>query len=88
MVSRDVYANEAFEIGLANYMALPGQTALSKALEVAKLLCSHPQQNLRNDRLSLLANYDWPGMLTKELEYGLDTLKNPLPQVKKFTSKL
>lgn len=87
-ISRDVPAIEAIEIGLANYMASPGQTALLKSLEIAKILCSHPQQNLRNDRLSVLANYDWPGMLTKELGYGLDTLKQPLPQVTKFTSKL
>jgi len=87
-VSRDVPANEAVEIGLANYMASPGQTALSKAFEIAKLLCSHPQQNLRNDRLSVLANYDWPGMLTKELGYGLETLKYPLPHVKRFVAKL
>jgi hypothetical protein len=83
-----VPAKEAVEIGLANYIASPGQTALSKALEVAKLLSSHPQRNMCNDRLSVLASYDWPGMMNKELGYGLDTLKHPLEQVKKFASKL
>ena len=81
-------ANEAVDIGLANYMASPGETALSKAFEIAKLLCSHPQRNLRNDRLSVLANYDWPRMLTTELGYGLDTLKHSLPHVKRFVAKL
>ena len=81
-------ANEALEIGLANYMASPGETALSKALDVAKLLCSHPQRNLRNDRLSVLASYDWPEMMSSELGYGMDTLKHPLAEVKKFAAKL
>jgi hypothetical protein len=69
-------------------MAPHGETALTKAMEIAKLLCSHPQRNLRNDRLSVYANYDWPGMLKKELQYGLDTLREELPQVKKFSAKL
>jgi hypothetical protein len=66
------------EIGLANYMAPPGETALS----------SHPQRNLRNDRLSVYTNYDWPTMLKTELKYGLDTLAFPLDEVAKFSSKL
>jgi len=86
--SRDVPAKECLEIGLANYMAPPGETALSKALEIAKLLSSHPQRNLRNDRLSVYTNYDWPTMLKTELKYGLDTLSFPLDQVAKFSSKL
>jgi len=87
-ISRDVPAKECLEIGLANYMAPPGETALSKALEIANLLSSHPQRNLRNDRLSVYANYDWPTMLKTELKYGLDTLSFPLDQVAKFSSKL
>jgi enoyl-CoA hydratase len=83
-----VAAKECLEIGLANYLASPSQTALSKALDIAKLLSSHPQQNLRNDRLSVYTNYDWPTMLRKELRYGMDTLTAELPQVKKFSSKL
>jgi hypothetical protein len=69
-------------------VAPEGKTALSKAIEIAKLLCSHPQQNLRNDRLAVYANYDWPTMLKTELKYGLDTLKEGLPEVQKFASKL
>jgi len=69
-------------------MAPPGTTALSKALKVAEQLCSHPQRNLRNDRLSLLSNYDWQEMLKTELQFGLDTLRHPLTQVQKFNSKL
>lgn len=69
-------------------MAAPGKDALSKAIEMAKLLCSHPQQNLRNDRLAVYSNYDWLKMLKTELQYGLGTLKNALPQVQKFVSKL
>jgi hypothetical protein len=75
-------------IGLANYMALPGTDSLSKALEVAKLLSSHPQRNLRNDRLSVYLQYDWPKMMKTEVDYGRDTLSAELPQVKKFSSKL
>ena len=86
--SRDVAAKECLEIGLANYIAPSGMTALSKALQVAELLCSHPQRNLRNDRLSVLTNYDWERMLKTETQYGMDTLKYSLPQVQKFSSKL
>ena len=81
-------AKESLEIGLANYLASLGDTALSKAIEIGKLLCSHPQRNLRNDRLSVYANYDWPSMLKKEMQYGLDTLTAELPLVQKFGSKL
>jgi enoyl-CoA hydratase len=69
-------------------MAPPSTDSLSKAMEVAKLICSHPQQNLRNDRLSVYAQNDWPKMLKTELQYGLDTLSSELPEVKKFNSKL
>jgi hypothetical protein len=69
-------------------MAAGKGNALAKAIEVAKLLCSHPQRNLRNDRMSVYKNYDWPKMLKTELKYGLDTLSEDLPQVKKFSSKL
>jgi hypothetical protein len=69
-------------------MASPTETALSKAMGVAKLLCSHPQRNLRNDRMSVYANYDWTAMLKTELRYGMDTLSAELPQVKKFGAKL
>src|SRR5438876_7437988 len=86
--SRDVPAKECIEIGLANYMASPEETSLSKAMEIAKLLCTYPQRNLRNDRLSVYANYDWPTMLRKELQYGMDTLTAELLQVKKFSAKL
>jgi enoyl-CoA hydratase/carnithine racemase len=85
---RDIPAKECFDIGLANYMATPGETAFSKAMEIAKLLCSHPQRNLRNDRLSVYATYDWSSMLKTELQYGMDTLIDGLPQVKKFNAKL
>jgi hypothetical protein len=69
-------------------MAGHGQTALEKAMEVAKLLASFPQTNLRNDRLSVYANYDWGRMLKTETDYGIDTLKWKMPEVKKFISKL
>jgi enoyl-CoA hydratase/carnithine racemase len=88
MDRRDVPAKECLEIGLANYMAPPGTIALSEALKVAEKLCSHPQRNLRNDRLSVLTNYDWERMLKTEIQYGTDTLKHSLPQVQKFSSKL
>lgn len=87
-LSRDVPAKECVEIGLANYMAPPGETALTKALEIAKLLSTHPQRNMRNDRLSVYNSYDWPAMLKTELKYGLETLTFELPQVAKFGAKL
>ena len=86
--SRDVLAKECLDIGLANYMASSSETVLSKALAIAKILSSHPQRNLRNDRESVYANDNWPAMLKNELRYGLDTLSADLPQVLKFGSKL
>jgi enoyl-CoA hydratase/carnithine racemase len=85
---RDVSAKESLEIGLANYMAPHGQTSLSKAISVAKLISSHPQHNLRNDRLSVLTSFDWSEMLKTELQYGINTLREPLPLVQRFKSKL
>jgi enoyl-CoA hydratase len=86
--SRDVPAKECIDIGLANYMTSQKETALSKAIDIAKLLCSHPQCNLRNDRMSMYANYEWSRMLKTELKYGMDTLAEDLPEVRKFSSKL
>ena len=69
-------------------MAPSGDTALIKAMELAKLLAAHPQRNLRNDRMSVHSTFDWPAMLKKELFHGMDTLKADLPQVRRFVSKL
>ena len=69
-------------------MASERESALSKALEIAKLLASHPQRNLRNDRMSVYSNYNWSAMLKTEVKYGMETLAFDLPQVQKFSSKL
>ncbi|KAJ3278980.1 Enoyl-CoA hydratase [Rhizoclosmatium sp. JEL0117] len=53
LTGRSVSATEAKGMGLVNWV-VPEGLALSKALEVAKLIATHPQTCMRNDRLSML----------------------------------
>lgn len=77
LTGRLVDHSEAMQIGLANYIAKPGQSALSKALDVAKLLCSHPQECMRNDRLSAMGDPEEERQaLAREFEYGMKSLQS------------
>ncbi|KZT38662.1 enoyl-CoA hydratase/isomerase [Sistotremastrum suecicum HHB10207 ss-3] len=72
LTGRLVDHSEAMQIGLANYIAKPDQSALSKALDVATLLCSHPQECMRNDRLSAMGDPEEERQaLAREFEYGM-----------------
>ncbi len=75
LTGRPVGAKEAFEIGLANRLAAPGQ-ALAAALELAAQLSAFPQTTLRNDRLSALDQWslDWETATRHEAELGRASL--------------
>jgi enoyl-CoA hydratase len=57
LTGRQVYAEEAQAIGLANRV-VPKGSALTEALALARLLSSFPQACLRSDRLSALEQWD------------------------------
>jgi enoyl-CoA hydratase len=56
LTGRPVHAEEAFAIGLANRVVPAGQ-ALQAAIKMAQELAAFPQTCMRNDRLSLLAQW-------------------------------
>jgi enoyl-CoA hydratase len=78
LTGRTVRTKEAFEIGLLNYLAPPGQTALEFALQnLVGLLCKHPQLCMRNDRLSvLLGDQSERKAMIKEFEYGMQVVQS------------
>ena len=82
--SREVKAEEAKNMNLVNYLVQRKQgekdAAFHKALEVARLITSHPEVCMRNDRSSMLENaynQEEKGLLEKEFAYGLNTLNDP-----------
>lgn len=62
-------------MGLANRICDPGQ-ALESAVELADTLARLPQRCMRNDRLSVLRQWDltWDAATHEETRLGLDTL--------------
>jgi len=98
--SREVSAEEAHRLNLANYLvptsnspSTDGETAaFAKALEIARLIASHPQRCMRNDRLSMLKNSYFPNersLLETEFGHGMDTLNGADfgKQVQAFVAK-
>ncbi|MGH8185352.1 MAG: crotonase/enoyl-CoA hydratase family protein [Steroidobacteraceae bacterium] len=75
LTGREVRAQEAFDIGLANRLAPAGQ-ALPAAIELAKQIASFPKACMRNDRLSVLEQWgmDEPAAMRNELRRGLQTI--------------
>src|SRR5580698_4146948 len=71
LTGRPVSAREAYDIGLANRLAPPGQ-ALAVALELAARLSAFPQTTMRNDRRSALDQWslDWDAATAHEAELG------------------
>jgi enoyl-CoA hydratase len=61
LTGREVTGMEGHEIGLINRLVEKGNV-LSEAIKLAELICSFPQETMRNDRMSLLetsySNYD------------------------------
>ncbi|MCP4184262.1 MAG: crotonase/enoyl-CoA hydratase family protein [Hyphomicrobiales bacterium] len=72
LTGREVDAQEAHHIGLANRITKPGQ-ALEDALKLARQISQHPQICMRNDRRSMLEHYslDEDAAIRHENKLGL-----------------
>ena len=66
LTGREVEAEEALSIGLANRLVETG-TVLQKSIELAKQIAQFPQVAMRNDRLSTLEQY---GMTLEDAMYN------------------
>lgn len=77
LTGRPVDATEAHSIGLANRLAPSGQ-ALAVALELAEEIAAFPQRCLRNDRLSMLEQWDLgeSDAIRNEVHLGLETIQS------------
>jgi len=77
LTGREVGAVEAQQMGLANRVVDPG-TALDSATELATQLAALPQNCLRSDRDSALAQWslDWPDALVHEMAVGMVTVRS------------
>jgi enoyl-CoA hydratase len=75
LTGREVRAQEALDIGLANRL-VPASQALSAAIELAGQIASFPQICLRNDRLSAIEQWDLDETfaMQNEIKRGLNTL--------------
>ncbi|WPH02245.1 enoyl-CoA hydratase/isomerase [Acrodontium crateriforme] len=80
LTGREITADEAKQINLINYLTKSGakNAAFDEALRVARLIASHPQTCLRNDRQSMLRNMNQHSeleMMAHEFKFGVDTLQ-------------
>ena len=77
LTGRGVDANEALAFGLANRVVPEGE-ALTAALQLAEAIAEFPQRCLRNDRQSMMEQWDMPidVATANELGRGLDTIES------------
>ncbi len=77
LTGRDVTAEEALSIGLANRVVARG-TALAAAREIAEQLALLPQRCLRSDRRSVLDQWSLDGVaaLSREYALGIQTIES------------
>ena len=75
LTGRPVHAEEALAIGLANRVVPAGQ-ALPAAIQLAQELAAFPQTCMRNDRLSLLAQWSLTtdDAIANEMRGGLQVM--------------
>lgn len=75
LTGRPVEAGEALTLGLANRV-VPAGEALAQAQALAREIAAFPQQCMRNDRASVLAQHGLPVQqaLAQEFALGLQTL--------------
>ncbi len=85
LTGREVGADEAHAIGLANRVTPPGQ-ALGVAIELAEEIARHPQACLRADRRSSYEQWSLPTdeALMHELRAGREVLRSPDLAVDRF----
>ena len=76
LTGREVLADEALAIGLANRL-VPGGQAVAAALELAASIAAFPQICLRNDRLSAMEQWglEEAAAMRNEFRRGLQTLE-------------
>ncbi len=77
LTGREVRADEALAIGLANRVVDPGE-ALDAALDIATRLSALPQLCMRGDRRSAIDQWslDEPEALLNETRIGLETIRS------------
>jgi enoyl-CoA hydratase len=77
LTGREVRAQEAFDIGLANRLVPAGQ-ALTAAIELARQIAAFPQTCMRNDRLSAIEQWGMAedAALRNEFERGTSTMRS------------
>jgi enoyl-CoA hydratase len=75
LAGRPVAAAEALQMGLANRVVAAGQ-AKAVAIEIAQQLAAFPQGCLRNDRRSVLAQWElgWDDAFMDEMRGGLNVI--------------
>ena len=85
LTGRQVRADEALAMGLANRVVPPGQ-ALGAAMALARQIAAFPQATLRADRLSALTQWDWPlaEALHQEWRRGRERLADALAGAVRF----
>lgn len=78
LTGRTVNADEAFTMGLANRVVEDGAVR-QEAEQLAVRIAEFPQTCMRNDRLSLLEQFDLglDQALRNELKHGIDSLQSP-----------
>ena len=87
LTGRQVRADEALAIGLANRVA-PTGGALNAALALAREIAAFPQDTLRADRMSALTQWDWPWReaMLREWTEGRERLADALTGAARFAA--
>ncbi len=87
LTGREVGADEALAIGLANRVVEPG-TTLEAAIVLAETIAAFPQDCLRSDRRSSYEQWDRPldDALMHELTCGREALRSPELAVERFVA--
>ena len=77
LTGREVRAQEAFDIGLANRL-VPAGRALDASIELAGQIAGFPQTCMRNDRLSAIEQWgqDEDAAMRNELRHGLTSINS------------
>jgi enoyl-CoA hydratase len=85
LTGREVGADEALAIGLANRVVAPG-TTLERAIELAETIGGFPQECMRRDRMSSYEQWDraLADALMAELEGGREALRSGELTVDRF----
>jgi enoyl-CoA hydratase len=90
LTGREVFGEEAKQMGLANRLCEPGQ-ALTTAKQMAAQLSALPQTCMREDRLSSYEQWSMnqAAALTNEFEHGQRSLASPdlIANIQRFTNR-